>query len=263
MLGEPGRWSRRAPQFRGALLFSMRIDLNADVGEACGDDAALMPWITSANIAAGAHAGSPSILRQTVRLARDHGVAIGEHFGRRELQLPPDELEALVLDQIAAVDGVARSEGVRLRHVKTHGALYNLAARDRAVADSVARAVTAFDRSLLVFAPPDSAMADAAEACGLRVVREAFADRVYEPDGRLAPRGQSDSVLTEVATVARRAVVMALDQRVVARDGTPLSIQADTICIHGDTPGAARLAEAVRTALRSAGVVVAAVGEAA
>jgi UPF0271 protein len=251
----------------------MRIDLNADVGESFGaysfgHDAALMTSITSANVAAGFHAGDPSVLRATIRLAAARGVAIGAHpgfddlagFGRRQIQMRAEEAEDLVLYQIAAVAGVAAAEGARLTHVKAHGALYNMAAQDRTLATAVARAVASFDRSLVLFALPDSEMALAARHAGLRVALEAFADRAYESDGRLAVRGTPQALIHDPDLAAARAVRMATDHTVVARDGSVLSVEPDTICIHSDTPGADRVAAAVRSALDAAGVIVKPVG---
>jgi UPF0271 protein len=247
----------------------MRIDLNADVGESFGAytigcDAALMASITSANIAAGFHGGDPSVLRATIRLAKAHAVAVGAHpgfpdlvgFGRRELTVAPQEAEDFILYQIAAVAGVAAAEGARLAHVKAHGALYNMAARDRRLADALARAVAAFDRSLVLFAPPGSEMAKAAHDLGLGVAAEAFVDRGYEADGRLASRRKEGSVIQDVEAVAARAVRIVADRNVVCLDGSVLPVEADTVCIHGDTPGADRLAAAVRSALEAAGVTV-------
>ena len=253
----------------------MRIDLNADVGESfgaytIGHDAGLMTSITSANIAAGFHGGDPSVLRATIRLAGTHGVAIGAHpglpdlagFGRRELHVTPREAEDFILYQIAAVAGVAAAEGTTLRHVKAHGALFNMAARDPDLAAALARAVAAFDRSLVVFASPGSAMVAAARKLGIRVALEVFADRAYEADGQLASRQKAGSVLHDPDTVVARAVRMATDRAVVSLDGTRLPIEADTMCIHSDTPGADRLAAQVRSALEAAGVTVKAFGQA-
>ena len=253
----------------------MRIDLNADVGESfgaytIGHDAGLMTSITSANIAAGFHGGDPSVLRATIRLACAHGVAVGAHpgfpdlagFGRRELHVTPREAEDFILYQIAAVAGVAAAEGAALRHVKAHGALFNMAARDPDLASALARAVAAFDRSLVVFASPGSAMVGAARRLGLRVALEVFADRAYEADGRLASRQKAGSVIHDPDAVAARAVRMATDRAVVSLDGTLLPIEADTMCIHSDTPGADRLAGRVRSALEAAGVTVEALGRA-
>jgi UPF0271 protein len=251
----------------------LRIDLNADVGEsfgafAIGEDAAVLRSITSASIAAGFHAGDPSVLRRTIRLARAQGVAIGAHpgfpdlvgFGRRELQVTPAEAEDLVLYQVAAVAGVAAAEGVALQHVKPHGALFNMAVRDAALAAAIARAVAAFDRSLMLFGLPGSESLKAGRAAGLRVAAEVFADRAYEPDGSLRSRSKPDAMIHDPAHIVSRAVRMAKDHVVNAYDGTPVALEADTICIHGDTPGAAALAATLRAGLEAAGVMVRAVG---
>jgi UPF0271 protein len=252
----------------------MRIDLNADLGESSGesptnDDVAMMGVISSVSIAAGAHAGNPSLLRQTIRLALEHGVAVGAHpgfadregFGRRELRVTPSEVEDLVLGQIAAVAGVAADEGVRLQHVKAHGALYNMAARDAALAHAIAGAVSAFDPSLIVFGPPGSELLAAARAVGLGIAAEVFADRAYRPDRSLAPRSDPGSVLSDPAIVVERALRLVKERTVTATDGSVLVIDADTICLHGDTPGAAMLAADLRRALEAGGVLVRAVGE--
>ena len=249
----------------------MRIDLNADLGESfgawtMGQDAQLMPLVTSANVACGSHAGDPAVMRKTVRLARAHGVAVGAHpgfadlvgFGRREMQLTPQEVEDLVLFQIGALAAIAQSEGVRLQHVKAHGALYNMACRDEAMAEAIARAVVAFDPTLVLFGLPGSALLQAGLDAGLPVAAEAFADRAYCADGSLAPRSEPGSVIHEVDTVVARAVTMVRDQAVATTDGTTIQFEADTLCLHGDTPGAALLAAAVRRGLEDAGVLVAA-----
>lgn len=249
----------------------LTIDLNADLGESfgpwtMGQDEALMTSITSANIACGFHAGDPTVMRQTVRLAKRHGVALGAHpgfpdlagFGRREMQVSPVELEDLVLYQLAAIAGVAAAEGVRLQHVKAHGALYNMAARDVILAGAIARAVAAFDRTLILLGLPNSALLSEGEAAGLRVAAEVFADRTYEADGSLTPRRVPGSVIADPAHVVARAVDMVRARQVTATDGTVVPLRADTLCLHGDTPGAADLARQVRAALESAGVTVAA-----
>jgi len=226
----------------------MRVDLNADVGEECGQDAALMRCITSANIACGLHAGNSAVMRETVRLARDHGVAIGahpgfddrEHFGRRELQLPPDRITDLVFRQIESLAEIAAEAGVRLQHVKAHGALYNIAVRDRHAADAIARATKSVDCSLILLGLPGSALVAAAEAAGLRAAREAFADRAYRPDGTVVPRSEPGAVIHDPAEVLSRVVDLAQRPDV------------DTICVHGDTPGAAELASQIRAALEAA-----------
>lgn len=253
----------------GKLVAVMRIDLNADVGEsfgayAIGDDEALLASVTSASVAAGFHAGDPGVLRQTIRLAHAHGVGIGAHpgfqdlagFGRREMRLSAGEAEDLVLYQIAAVAGVAHSEGVRLQHVKPHGALYNMAATDGGLAEAIVRAVRAFDPSLILFGLPGSALLAAGRSAGLRVAAEAFADRTYQRDGTLVPRSTQESVIREPSVVVSRVVRMIVEGVVLAIDGTPVLIVPDTICVHGDTPGAGRLAAALRSGLEAAGIAV-------
>jgi 5-oxoprolinase (ATP-hydrolysing) subunit A len=247
----------------------LRIDLNSDLGESfgpwpMGQDADLMRSITSANVACGFHAGDPGAMRRTVDLAARHGVAIGAHpgfpdlvgFGRREMQASPEEVEDLVLYQLAALAGFASARGVRLQHVKAHGALYNMAARDRSLANAIARAVRTFDPSLILFGLPASALLQAGTAAGLRVAAEAFADRAYEPDGSLASRRKPGSVIHDAEDVVRRAVRMARNHEVVAIDGSTVTFTPDTLCLHGDTPGAADLARQIRAALEGAGVTV-------
>ena len=245
------------------------IDLNSDVGESfgayrIGADAELMRNITSANVACGFHAGDPGVMRATVRLAKDAGVAVGAHpgfpdlvgFGRRELRASPREVEDFVVYQIGALAAIAASEGVSLAHVKAHGALYNMAARDRALADAIARAVATVDRRLVLFGLPGSELLRAGEAAGLRVASEGFADRAYMPDGSLAPRTTQSSVIHEAEEVVGRALRMVTDGEVAAVDGSTLRFQVDTLCVHGDTPGAAELARRLRTGLEQRGVSV-------
>ncbi len=251
----------------------MRIDINSDMGESfgayrIGHDEGLMRSITSANVAAGFHAGDPSVLRDTIRLAKEHGVAVGAHpgfpdlvgFGRREIAVTPREAEDFVLYQVAAVAGVAAAEGVRVQHVKAHGALFNMAVRDAALAAAIARAVAAFDRSLIFFGLPGSELLKAGRAAGLRVAAEVFADRAYEPDGTLASRRKPNSVIHDADAVVARAIRMVVDRNVVATDGSVVPLEADTICVHGDTPGSDRLAAKIRAGFEGAGVAVAALG---
>ena len=246
----------------------MPIDLNADVGESVGDDEGVLPFVSSANIACGFHAGNPVVMRTTVQLASRYGAAVGAHpgfqdlegFGRREMRVSTAELENLVAYQIAALAGVAALEGMRLSHVKPHGALYNMAARDAGMSDAIARAVRAVDASLVLFGLSGSELVAAGERAGLRVASEVFADRGYWPNGNLAPRGTPGAVMTDIEDVARRAVGMARDHAVTSVDGSSVSVRADTICIHGDTPGAAALARAVRSALIAAGIDIASPG---
>ncbi len=249
------------------------IDLNCDMGEgfgawAMGDDRAMLDIVTSANIACGFHAGDPSIMADTARLALDKGVRIGAHpgfndilgFGRRSIQGDsPASIERMVAYQIGALQACAALSGHRVTHVKPHGALYNMAAVDADMAQAIARAVKAVDPALLFVVPPLSAMDRAGEAVGLRVVREAFADRTYEDDGTLTPRKIAGSVIHVPELAAERVVRMVLDGAVTSRHGKRLPIVADTVCVHGDTPTAVAMAAAVRTALEAAGVTVRAV----
>lgn len=243
-----------------------QIDLNCDMGESygawrMGQDEAIMPYVTSANIACGAHAGDPSVMMATVSLARKHGVSIGAHpgypdilgFGRRHVAMPLAEVGAWVLYQLGALHAIARSQGADLAHVKPHGALYNEACADRQLADAIADAVSAFSRTLLLVCLPGSALEEAGTERGLTVAREGFADRTYEPDGLLSPRSTPGSVLTDPAQAAAQAVRLASGE-LVCRDGTRRSVAIDTLCVHGDTPGAAMIAAAARAALEQAGV---------
>jgi 5-oxoprolinase (ATP-hydrolysing) subunit A len=251
----------------------MRIDINADMGESfgaytIGHDAGLMKSITSANIAAGFHGGDPSVLRDTIRLAKTQGVAVGAHpgfpdlvgFGRREMNVTPREAEDFILYQIAAVAGVASAEGLKLQHVKGHGALFNMAFKDRALADALARAVAAFDTSLILFAFPGSEVVKAGHTLGLRVALEIFADRAYEPDGQLVSRRKPGAVIHDPDVVVARAVRMVKERAVTAIDGSLVALEADTICVHGDTPGSDDLAARLRAAFAAAGVSVQAIG---
>ena len=249
----------------------MRIDLNSDLGESfgpwpMGQDEALMASISSANVACGFHAGDPGAMRATIALAREKGVAIGAHpgfpdlvgFGRRELKATPQEVEDLVLYQVAALAGMAAAQGVTLQHVKAHGALYNMACRDRTLADAIAKAVASIDRSLILFGLPGSDLLRAGQAAGLRVAAEVFADRSYDADGSLTSRQKPGSVIHDTPKVVARAVTMARDKQVVAVDGSTIGLQADTMCLHGDTPGAAALAKEIRRGLEAAGLRIAA-----
>jgi UPF0271 protein len=247
----------------------MRIDLNSDLGESfgrwtLGNDAELMKSITSANVACGFHAGDPGVMRETVRMARDNGVAIGAHpglpdlagFGRRTMAVTAAEVENLVVYQIGALAAIAAAEHVKLRHVKAHGALYNMAVKDRALADAIAAAVRAVDPELVVFALPGTELARAAEDAGLRVAREGFADRAYEADGSLTPRSRPGSVIQSADEVIGRAVRMARDGVVRATNGSDIPMRVDTLCTHGDTPGAHELTRQLRAGLEAEGIRV-------
>ncbi|GII54850.1 UPF0271 protein [Planotetraspora thailandica] len=251
----------------------MKIDLNADLGEgfgvwSLGDDLALLDIVTSANVACGFHAGDPLIIRRTCAAAVDRGVSIGAQvsyrdlagFGRREIDMDPEELCSEVMYQIAAVDGIARAMGGRVSYVKPHGALYNRICRDVVQAEAVVAAVAdygpAAGGSLPVLTLPGSAVHPIAERYGVPTVSECFADRAYTPAGTLLPRREIGAVLHDPDEVAARAVRMARDGVVTAVDGTDVRVDARSVCVHGDTPGAVALAEAVRDALVGAGVGV-------
>jgi UPF0271 protein len=247
----------------------MRIDLNSDVGESygswtMGNDAELMPLITSANVACGAHAGDPLVMARTVELAVAAGVAVGAHpgypdrdgFGRRELDMAPAELEASLLYQLGALAAIAAAAGQRLSHVKAHGALYNRAAHDQALATTICRALSRFDPTLTVVALAGSTMLEIVRDAGLPAAAEAFADRAYEADGSLRSRRLPGALLATPEAAAEQAVSIVTAGRLTSHDGQPVHVVADTLCIHGDTPGAADYARAVRQALEAAGVSV-------
>ncbi len=249
------------------------IDLNCDLGESfgaytIGADAEVMRSISSANVACGYHGGDPTVMRRTVRLAREAGVSVGAHpglpdlvgFGRREMRVSPQEVEDMILYQAGALAAIAAAEGVRLRHLKAHGALYNMAVRDRALADAIAAAARAFDASLLLFVLPGSELERAGRAAGLRIALEGFADRAYEPDGSLTPRSRPGAVIHGPDDVVRRAVRMASGGGVTATDGSEIALRVDTICTHGDTPGAAELTRLIRERLEREGIGVAPAG---
>ena len=249
------------------------IDLNADLGESfgrwsLGGDGEVLQSITSANVACGFHAGDPGVMRATVQAAREAGVAVGAHpgfpdlvgFGRRDLAASPREVEDLVLYQVGALAAIAAAEGVRLQHVKPHGALYNMAVRDRSLAEAIARAVAAFDRALILFGLPGSELLRAGADAGLRTAAEGFADRGYADDGTLVPRDRAGALVTDPDEVVMRAVRMSRDGAVRAADGRDVSVRVATICVHGDTPGAPALTRRIRAGLEAAGVSVRAPG---
>ncbi len=245
------------------------IDLNSDVGEGFGAwpppaDEQLVPLVSSANVACGFHASDPGLMRRTVRLAKAHGVAVGAHpsfpdrvgFGRRMLAASPQEIEDDVVYQVGALLGCCRAEGVPLVHVKPHGALYDAASRDPAVARAIVAAVRGVDPGLWVVCLAGSALAAEARAAGLHVVEEAFADRGYASDGTLLRRGTPGALVTDPAAVAERVSRLAREGIVRAADGTELAIAAGTVCVHGDTPGAVDVARAIRARLDRDGVAV-------
>jgi UPF0271 protein len=249
------------------------VDLNADLGESygawhLGDDESLVQQLTSANLACGFHAGDFRVMEATVSLCQRAGVAVGAQpgypdllgFGRRPMPFTPDEVESLVRYQIGALEGFCRAHGVAMQHVKPHGALYNQAAADPALAGAIARAIARFSRELPFLGLASSEpMAAAAADNGLRFVPEAFADRRYLPDGSLQSRSEAGSVLTDARAAAAQALAI-VNGSVTAVDGSSVSVAAESICCHGDTPGAVAIASAVRQALADAGVTVAAFG---
>jgi 5-oxoprolinase (ATP-hydrolysing) subunit A len=235
----------------------VKVDLNSDLGEGAGSDDEIMASITSANIACGAHAGDRETMRRTVALAQRHGVKVGAHpgyrdrenFGRVALDLPRTALFADLVEQIETLKEVADDAGASVTHVKAHGALYNRGERDPEIAAVIADAVRTVGSGLTLFAAPGSAMHAAARAVGLRVAREGFADRAYEPDGTLRSRRLPGAVHTDPAVAAAQAVALANGTGVRTSDGSILRLEVDTICVHGDTPNAAAIARAVRQAL--------------
>jgi 5-oxoprolinase (ATP-hydrolysing) subunit A len=243
-----------------------RIDFNCDLGEGCGGDAAIIPLISSASIACGGHAGDTVSMRATVELCQRHGVAIGAHpsfddrghFGRRELTLDHDAIRALVTRQVEALAAVCRASDATLRHVKPHGALYNLAARETDVAAAIAGAVRDFDPALLLYGLAGSELTRAGAAAGLQVAQEVFAERRYEADGRLTPRGTPGAVIEDLAGSIAQVLDILRDGRVLARNGEQVPLQADTLCLHGDRPDAPAFAQALRDVLQREGIVVAA-----
>ena len=246
------------------------IDFNCDLGEGCGSDAAIVPLISSASIACGGHAGDATSMAASVALCQRHDVAIGAHpsyddragFGRHDMDISSDAVTALVTKQVAALTEVCMAAGARLHHVKPHGALYNRAARDPAVAIAVATAVHAFDPRLILYGLSDSCLTAAGTAVGLRVAHEVFAERRYDADGRLAPRGTPGAVIETEADALAQVRSLIDDGVVIARDGSRVRLRADTLCLHGDRPDAAAFARSLRHALEAASVDIRAPGAA-
>lgn len=226
---------------------TLRTDLNCDLGESfgsysLGQDEAILDWVTSVNIACGFHAGDYNVMRKTVQLAKTKGVAIGAHpgfydligFGRRKIQVNPGEVYNLVLYQIGALHAFAKAEGIKLNHVKPHGALYNLAAVDTSTAEAIVKAAASFDPALIIYGLAGSELINVGRKYGLRVAEEVFADRTYQPDGTLTPRHQPGAIISNLAQAVQQVVTMVTKGVVVTADGSEVSVQADTICIHGD-----------------------------
>jgi UPF0271 protein len=247
------------------------IDLNCDMGESygawkMGDDAGVMPHISSANVACGFHGGDPGTIRTTVKLAADHGVAIGAHpslpdlagFGRRAMKISAQDMYDLVVYQAGAVEAFARAAGTRLHHVKCHGALYNMAANDEALSEAMARAVRDLGNGVMLYALSGSKSLAIAKSMGLRVAGEVFADRGYADDGTLAPRGRPGAMIEDAAHAAARAVEMVEKRYVSSLSGVPIAVVPDTLCVHGDQPGAVAFAKAIRKAFADRGISVSA-----
>jgi UPF0271 protein len=249
-----------------------RVDLNCDMGESfgayrIGADDAVFPYITSANVACGFHGGDPGVMRATLTRARELGVSVGAHpgfqdligFGRRSMDVTPQEVYDLMVYQIGALLGFARATGVTMRHVKAHGALYNMAAVKRELATAIATAVRDVDRNLILFGLPGSFLISEGEAAGLTTAGEAFADRNYMSDGTLVSRKRPDAQVHDATEAVSRAVRMVRDGKVTAIDGTELAMRVDTICIHGDGPHAAEFAQQLRSGFEAAEIKVVAV----
>ena len=248
----------------------LHIDINCDLGEgygafSVGNDAEIMPHITSANIACGFHAGDPVTIGKTVSLAKKNKVAVGAHpsypdimgFGRREMQLTPEEVSSCTIYQIGALQGFAKAAGVSLQHVKPHGALYNTAAKDEETSKGVVDAVRELDDKLIILAPPKSVLAKVAVDAGLRVAYEFFADRAYNVDGSLVSRKQPNAIVKDPREVAKRVINVVKEETVLATNGKLIRLgEVHTICVHSDTPAAVTLAQALEKALNKAGVEV-------
>lgn len=247
-----------------------QIDINCDIGESygafkVGNDEEIMRHITSANVACGFHAGDPLTMRRTVALAKKYGVAVGAHpgypdlmgFGRREMRLTSEEAKSYIVYQVGALLAFVKVYGLSLQHVKPHGAMYNMALRDRELSQAIVEAVAELDKNLIVFAPPKSVMAEAAAEAGLRVAYEFFADRAYNPDGSLVSRRKPGAIIDEPEKVVERTIQAVKEGRVEAFNGEIVELgQVHTVCVHGDTPKAVRLAEALKNGLVKAGVEV-------
>ncbi|PLC54864.1 lactam utilization protein LamB [Pollutimonas nitritireducens] len=248
---------------------TLSIDLNCDMGESfgawnMGQDDEILPFVTSANIACGFHAGDPGVMRKTVAAALKHGVALGAHpglpdlagFGRRSMDISPDNAYDMVVVQLGSMAGVAASQGSRLHHVKAHGALYNMAARQPELAKAIAQAVYDVDRSLVFYALASSVQAGIAQDVGLNVAQEVFADRSYQSDGSLTPRRQPGAMIVDVEVSIRQVLRMITEGKVSSMQGVDVAVQADTLCIHGDQPGAVMFARAIRQALHDNNILV-------
>ncbi|HPA58926.1 MAG TPA: 5-oxoprolinase subunit PxpA [Synergistales bacterium] len=253
---------------------AVSVDLNSDLGEGfgpwkMGDDSGIMDHVTSINIACGFHAGDPGIMVKTAELALERGIAIGAHpgypdlvgFGRREMGCSPEEIYSFCLYQVGALSAIVRSRGGRLQHVKAHGALYSRGAKDEAVARAISLAAGDLGGGLIVVGPPASCFEKVCQEAGILFAAEMFADRAYASDGSLVPRSQKGSVIEDPREAASRVVRMATTGEVPTIDGGNLKLRADTICLHGDTPGSTEMASVIRSSLEEAGVSVLPLGK--
>ncbi|MEM3696182.1 MAG: 5-oxoprolinase subunit PxpA [Candidatus Bathyarchaeia archaeon] len=253
---------------------TLKIDINCDLGESygafkVGNDMGIMPYITSANVACGFHAGDPLTMAKTIKLAKKHGVAVGAHpgypdllgFGRREMRLTMEEIKNYTIYQVSALQGFAKIGGLNLQHVKPHGALYNTAVKDEETSRGIVEAVKALDKNLIIFAPPKSILAKVASNAGLRVAYEFFADRAYNPDGSLVSRKQPNSIIMEPSAVLERTIKVIKEGKVLGVNGEAITLgKVHTICVHGDTPTAIKLTQTLKKELVKSRVEVTAVG---
>ena len=252
----------------GAYIMSC-VDLNCDLGESFGTytiglDAQVIPHVSSVNIACGYHAGDPVVMEKTVALAREHGVAIGAHpgfpdlmgFGRRPMNITPAEAGAYVKYQMGALLAFVKAQGLKLQHVKPHGALYNMAAKDEALAKAIAQSVASVDSNIRLMGLAGSLMLKEAEKAGLSVISEVFADRAYNDDGSLVNRKLPGAVIHDAQQAAARAVMMAKEHKIISINGKEISLQADSICVHGDNAQAIELVCTIRSALKTEGIAI-------
>ncbi len=247
----------------------MNVDINCDMGESfgayrLGSDEEMMSHITSANIACGFHAGDPMVMERTISLAKNHGVSVGAHpgfpdlvgFGRRNMELSPREVRNDLIYQVGALSAFAHIEGLSLQHVKPHGQLYNLAAKDESMARAICEGILALGKNLILVALSGSKMAEIGSKSGVKMAREAFADRAYHRDGSLVSRKREGSVIHDPGRVAERVIRMVQEGKVQSIEGDLIDLEVDSICVHGDTPGAVQLAQTIRRNLIGAGIAV-------
>ncbi len=237
----------------------LTIDLNCDMAEGIGNEAELMPWISSANIACGYHAGNEELMKYTIELCQKYNVAVGAHpsfpdrenFGRTNMNLPTDKVYQLVAEQLQIIHKIAQQQGAQLHHVKPHGALYNMAAKDPVLARAIAKAVKDFDDRLIFYGLSQSVMIDEAQKLNLKTAQEVFADRTYQPDGSLTPRTQPNALITDESKALQQAIRLAKENRVASISGKQISLKADTICLHGDGAHAVAFAKLIHAQMIS------------